>query len=767
MYGRTIECVSDINTDQFDIQTYELRQLTIGELERLAYGCYAIVSIHGNSDAIQLCESDAPRKRIIILAQAEAPASLIAPIVQSGFTHIITAESQIRQVIRDSMAQQYIPEESSVYDNLLAQRNIYKWSYCTQSKLLRVNKALSEEFGIESTLGITDLEEKLVPCIYPGDLFMAKRLAGNISEQNAVNVTSIRLLNRFKEMGWYRFSVFFQPKSMIYYGIIQNIHAEKNNEEKIILEAVRYNKIKDQLQKLQKSAKVGVWKFHREQMKFTWEDATAQILGFPAHTIMSLNEMESAVYSDDRIMFRKSIQALLHQQTDSPFEFRISTSKHPLLYIRMQAVSSSRLMEHNAAIIEGTLQDVSALKIYSLELEAKNLQLQSINQNMVSHTADIETARKKAEESDKLKTSFLSNISHEVRTPISSIGGFAELLRSESITKEQRERYIGLILQSNKQLLQIFTDVLELSKINSNQLELNISPVNVNYTLREIRDEYQPLLQAKRLQMQVDLPYDDSACVILSDWNKIHRILSSIIDNALKFTETGSIRLSYAFHAGKLSVQVQDTGIGIPEEKLKYIFQPFRQGDETLGRGYGGIGLGLSIVDGLVKLFNGDISIKSKIGIGTTVRFTMPVAQAEPEELCLVSNEVKCDWSDKTLLIIEDNDINFSFFKELLIQSKVKILHTKTVHESKHILSDHQDITAIILDYSLPDGNGGDILSFMHTEELYRPTLIVTANNVDSVRQRCSDMIYGDILAKPFSKNVFLSKVEAMLLGKA
>lgn len=764
MYGRIIEDNYCRNTEGFDIQTYEMRIIGINELEELSCGCYAVISLSGKDAVPQLCSSAAPRERILILVPSNATATQIAPLAQSGFTHILTDESQIGPTIKSAILKSFQPEETDIFDILLSQKNIYKWAYCIQNNQLRLSKGLCEEFELEEHVPISDLENKLVQLIYPGDLFVAKRQVQNMQRGMEVADTCVRLLNRNKELRWYRFSTFFQEKDKIYYGTIQNIHSEKSNEETLILETVRTNKIKDQLQKLQKAAKVGMWKLHRDQMKFSWGEETALLLGFPSQTFMGINDLEAVIYPDDRNRVMKFIQAMLHHQTETPFEFRISTEKQPLLYIRMQA-SMGTASGHNSAIIEGTVQDVSALKIYSLELEAKNLQLQSINQNMINRTADIDTARKKAEESDKLKTAFLSNISHEVRTPISSIGGFAELLRSDNITNEQRERYIGLILQSNKQLLQIFTDVLELSKINSNQLELIITNINLNYLLREIRDEYIPLLQAKHLQIHVELPLDDNSSIILSDGNKLHRILSSIMDNAIKFTESGSIKLSYTFHEGKLSVQVQDTGIGIPEEKLKYIFQPFRQGDETLGRGYGGIGLGLSIVDGLIKMLNGNISIKSKIGIGTTVRFTMPVTHVEPEELCLVQTTLQCDWSNKTLLIVEDNDINFSFFRELLLQSKVNILHAKTVRESKAILAEKPEISAVILDFGLPDGNGSDILSFMHTEGLYRPTLIVTANNVDSVRQRCSNLMYGDILAKPFTKKIFIEKAEAMLFG--
>ena len=547
-----------------------------------------------------------------------------------------------------------------MFNTLLSKENIYSWTYYVSHNVFFSSKEMTTEFGIPEYISGTDLESLLLPCIYPADQFVARRLLSIVESGGSIDNSSIRLLNRHKELSWFSLSSCFDPKTNIYYGIIKNIHALKCSEEKLVLESVRNNKTKAQLNKLQKLSKVGMWKLNKDQMKFSLEDETAQILGVPNHKLLSVDALEAIVHHEDRVAFRASILAILHQQSEQAFEFRISTHLRPLLFIRMQA--ANKLGAVHSAIIEGTLQDISDLKIYSLELEAKNLQLQSINQNMVNHAAEIEVARRKAEESDTLKTSFLSNISHEVRTPISSIGGFAELLRSDTITKDQRERYIGLILQSNKQLLQIFTDVIELSKINSNQLSVNIEPFSVNNMLRELRDEYLPLLHAKRLQIQLETPLADNKCTILSDSNKIHRVLSAIIDNAVKFTESGTIRLSYTFHAGKLSVQVQDTGIGIPDDKLKYIFQPFRQGDETLGRGYGGIGLGLSIVDGLVKLLSGNICVKSKIGIGTTIRFTMPATLVEPESVCLADVVTSCDWSDKTFLPTPTSAIIFSVF---------------------------------------------------------------------------------------------------------
>ncbi len=766
MYGQIIDITLANALENIDNLSDGYSQIDTDMLLRLDEGHYAVIYIQGKEALGKLCGiRNISKERIVILFDTDGPAWMAAQLLQVGFKNIVTYIAEIAPLILELHRVASITDKYSMYCDLLAQKNIYTLAYDTVSKILKLTTSIQDEFGIPDVLYGNDIQSSLTGCIYPGDLFAAKRIGELIQEQCEVPDTCIRLFNKNKELFWYRLSAHYHPADKSYYGICQNIQDVKANDEKIILETVRYNKIKEEIHKIQKLSKVGIWKLYREQMKFSWEEETGEILGFPSNTLFSFEDLLANIHPEDKEYVKLSVAKMAQQQSEEPIEFRLSTYKHPLLFIRMQA-ARNRSGIHNQSVIEGTLQDITTLKTYSLELEAKNMQLQSINQNMHNHAAEIEAARRKAEESDTLKTSFLSNISHEVRTPISSIGGFAELLRSESISKEQRERYIGMILQSNKQLLQIFTDVLELSKINSNQLKLEKSPLNINFFLREIQDQYHHLVHSKNLQIQLELPNDDNKSVILSDGNKIHRIMTSIMDNAIKFTESGFIRISYSFHAGELAIQVQDSGIGIPEDKLKYVLKPFRQGDETLGRGYGGMGLGLSIVDGLVRLLAGNISITSKIGIGTTVRFTMPVSPIESEEISLVDDSVESDWSDKTVLIIEDNEINLSFFKEILLMTKVNILHAKRVSDSKIILAQSPEISAVVLDYGLPDGNGADLLRYMHAERIYRPTMIVTANNLDSVRQRCCDIIYGDILSKPFTQNDFMGKLKILLYGK-
>ena len=763
MYGQIIDISTPHDSENTVIKKDTFETLHADDLLKLNANHIAAILLSDTDVADTLCRADNfSRDNIFLIVDSQAPASLVTQMLKAEYHNIFVTEAELTEAVNLKLKKYFSSKETQLFCEMLSRKKIYTWSYHTASRMVQINDTMQVDFQAFDTFYQHDFEKLYSGHIYPGDIFLVRHFTEQLNQCRDVEDISIRLINRNKEILWYRISAEYHPEHSRYYGICQNIQSEKINDERIIMETVKYHRLKEQIRKIQKLSKVGTWKLHRKQMKFAWEAETAQILGMPAHTLMSTEDFLHSVYPSDREHFRTSIDKLVSAPSDEPFEFRLSSHQHPLLYIQMQAAESNTDMPQPSTI-EGTLQDISALKIYSLELEAKNIQLQNINHNIINHTAEIEAARKKAEESDTLKTSFLSNISHEVRTPISSIGGFAELLRSEGLTSEQRERYIGLILHSNKLLLHIFTDVLELSKINSNQMRINNSQLNINYVLREISDEYQSLVHAKRLQIALDLPTDEKAHIIISDGNKIHRILSAIMDNAIKFTDSGTIRLSYTLDAGTLTIQIQDTGIGIPEEKLRYIFQPFRQGDETLGRCYGGMGIGLSIVDGLVKLLGGTISLNTKLGLGTTVRFSMPAILSD--EKGNMQTDTQEDWSEKTVLVVEDNIINFLYLEEMLACSGTQIIHTSTVAETKLALVNNSDISAVILDFGLPDGNGSELLRFMHEKGLYRPTLIITANSIESVKKRCSEYIFEDVLSKPFMKNDFIAKIDKLLFA--
>jgi len=238
----------------------------------------------------------------------------------------------------------------------------------------------------------------------------------------------------------------------------------------------------------------------------------------------------------------------------------------------------------------------------------------------------------KLKELDQLKDDFVSAVSHELRSPLSAISGYVELLRSkplEKITAEKREKALGIIQESTNRLTHFINEILDLTKLKAGQVEVHYRPFDVEEAVEEVVGLFQPLLEKKSLEWRIDVPPDMP--VIPADAEKIRQILTNLISNALKFTPSGgTIRIWARNHIEFIQISVQDTGVGIPSEAKEAVFERFRQVKGAKEHaGQKGTGLGLAIAKGNVEVHGGRIWIESEFGEGTTVHFTLPVRPQE------------------------------------------------------------------------------------------------------------------------------------------
>lgn len=238
---------------------------------------------------------------------------------------------------------------------------------------------------------------------------------------------------------------------------------------------------------------------------------------------------------------------------------------------------------------------------------------------------ELRRAKDKAEESDRLKSAFLANISHEIRTPLNGIIGFTELIASEELDPKQLNSYKGLIHSNANQLLSIINDIVDISKIESNQVVLDFASFNLSKTLHDLNvifaEKIKQLSKDLKLVFSNDLTVD---AYLYSDEYRLKQILSNLIDNAIKFSENGIIEIKYELKKEHILFIVKDHGIGIEKEHYNIIFERFRQADNQKYRMYGGTGIGLSIVKGLIDLLNGEIWVESTVGKGSSFCFKLP-----------------------------------------------------------------------------------------------------------------------------------------------
>lgn len=243
------------------------------------------------------------------------------------------------------------------------------------------------------------------------------------------------------------------------------------------------------------------------------------------------------------------------------------------------------------------------------------------------HLQKLRIAEAKAKESDNLKTAFLRNISHEIRTPMNSIIGFSTLLNENSLSETKKAEYLKIINTSSNQLLNIVNEILDISMLESGNLAVNEKKVNLNQLIDDVYSFFNPLMK-NEIEFITSKNLEDRNSDIITDEEKLKKILSNLINNALKFTDRGHIKVGYHVKNNELLFFVEDTGIGIPEDFVPYIFSNFSKSEKNISKLYGGLGLGLSISKGNVDLLRGKIWAESGDS-GSVFYFTIPYKPAE------------------------------------------------------------------------------------------------------------------------------------------
>ena len=373
-------------------------------------------------------------------------------------------------------------------------------------------------------------------------------------------------------------------------------------------------------------------------------------------------------------------------------------------------------------------------------------------------------AKEKAEESDHLKSSFLANMSHEIRTPMNGILGFANLLKKPNLTDKQQADYVQVIEKSGARMLAIINDLIDISKIESGQMNINLSRANINQQTDYIHDFFKPEVEAKGMKFFVKnaLPFSDA--YILSDPEKLYAILANLVKNAIKYTNKGSIELAYQLNAENIVFSVKDTGIGIPKNRLLAIFDRFVQADISDKNAKQGAGLGLSIAKAYTEMLGGEIWVESLENKGSTFYFKIPYNKPtiEPDNLSpnLKENEANSKTNKLKVLIAEDEETSDMLLTISLEEICKEILHVKTGTEAVEICKTNPDIDLIMMDIKMPEMNGYE--ATQKIREFNNRVVIIaqTAFGLAGDKQKALDAGCNDYIAKPINTDLLMALIK-------
>ena len=371
-------------------------------------------------------------------------------------------------------------------------------------------------------------------------------------------------------------------------------------------------------------------------------------------------------------------------------------------------------------------------------------------------------AKDKAEASDRLKTAFIQNISHEVRTPLNGILGFSELIANPNIETERKAEFYTILTSSSNRLLNTITDYMDMSLIVSNNVNVQYESIKFSEIISQLSKDFQNACIIKNLNFNIFCDEKTKNAVFRSDPALLEKIINHMVDNAIKFTKEGSISINFNIEQSQLDFYIKDTGIGISKESQEKIFDVYTQESTSTTRGYEGSGLGLSIVNGLLKILGGKIRVESEKGAGAEFYITIPINNENKPGKNADKNTLPSTTDDNKLpiiLIVEDDFVNYTLFEAILEPHASQIFYARNGLEAIEICQLHPEISIVLMDVKMPVMNGLEATKEIKTFRKDLPVIALTAYAMSGDEHKMYEAGCDGYIPKPAKAKDILEKI--------
>ncbi len=556
---------------------------------------------------------------------------------------------------------------------------------------------------------------------------------------------------------------------------------KNNNTVKVVSRELTEEKIAEKKLRLSEERYRGLFEWaadgiligNHEGTIINCNQSISQISGYEKHELIGQNiqklfpkaEIEQKPFNYKGILEGKTIlnQRLLRRKDKKLITIEMNTRKvadgRLQTYVRdisERIAAQERIREQNEELLQA-----------EEELKSTNNELLQLTEKLLKQREELKAAKEKAEESDRLKSAFLANMSHEIRTPMNGIMGFSQMLKKGNYPAKKQRRFLGVIHSLTQHLLQLINDIVDISKIEANQLTIYKETFYVNDLMHEVYNTFSEEIhnqEKDHLEIKLNTAKHRTHSSILTDNIRLRQILTNLMSNAIKFTKEGKIELGYTEENNDYIFFVKDTGIGISQEKQKEIFNRFRQANEAMTRKFEGTGLGLSICKSLTEKLDGNIWVKSEPDKGSTFFVRLPKGDTQKVKSDItVEREVNYDWDGKSILIVEDEEANQIFLNELIEPSGAEITIAHNGNQAIEIWESKKPFDLVLLDIRLPDILGLNVARKIRKTNKNIPIIAQTAYAMGDDREYALKAGCNNYISKPIDINLLLSMINDYL----